>query len=120
MWPSLAGTNFALTSALCAVNDIRKLAPNGVVGSYPVIPVRLRATCTKRGCAAAKKPIRIWMEVSDRTSSTRPLITGNMHDWVVVNENMAKALVAKRYHYQFVFPATPTGSGIPMATLPAS
>ena len=27
----------------------------------------------------------------------------NMHDWVVANENMAKALAAKGYHYQFVF-----------------
>ena len=27
----------------------------------------------------------------------------NMHDWVVANENMAKALAAKGYPYQFVF-----------------
>jgi hypothetical protein len=26
-----------------------------------------------------------------------------MHDWVLANENMAKALAAKGYHYQFVF-----------------
>ena len=26
-----------------------------------------------------------------------------MHDWVVANENMAKVLAAKGYHYQFVF-----------------
>ena len=26
-----------------------------------------------------------------------------MHDWVVANENMAKVLTAKGYHYQFVF-----------------
>jgi hypothetical protein len=26
-----------------------------------------------------------------------------MHDWVLANENMAKALAAKNYHYQFVF-----------------
>ena len=26
-----------------------------------------------------------------------------MHDWVVANENMAKAVAAKGYHYQFVF-----------------
>ncbi len=30
----------------------------------------------------------------------------NMHDWVVANENMAKVLAAKGYHYQFVFAAT--------------
>jgi hypothetical protein len=27
----------------------------------------------------------------------------NMHDWVVANENMAKVLAAKGYHYQFTF-----------------
>ena len=27
----------------------------------------------------------------------------NMHDWVVANENMARVLAAKHYHYQFVF-----------------
>jgi hypothetical protein len=26
-----------------------------------------------------------------------------MHDWVVANENMAKVLASKGYHYQFVF-----------------
>ena len=25
------------------------------------------------------------------------------HDWVLANENMAKVLAAKHYHYQFVF-----------------
>src|SRR5579862_5860584 len=46
------------------------------------------------------KPIRIWMEVSDRDN----LITrDNYHDWVLANENMAKVLAAKGYHYQFIF-----------------
>jgi enterochelin esterase-like enzyme len=46
------------------------------------------------------KPIRIWMEVGDRDNlSTRD----NMHDWVLANENMARELAAKGYHYQFVF-----------------
>src|SRR2546423_5377466 len=49
---------------------------------------------------APKKPLRIWMEVSDRDNlSTRD----NYHDWVLANENMAKALAAKGYPYQFVF-----------------
>ena len=26
-----------------------------------------------------------------------------MHDWVLANERMAKALAAKGYHHQFVF-----------------
>jgi len=47
-----------------------------------------------------KKPLRIWMEVSDRDNlSTRD----DYHDWVLANENMAKVLAAKGYHYQFVF-----------------
>jgi enterochelin esterase-like enzyme len=46
------------------------------------------------------KPLRIWMEVGDRDNfSSRD----NLHDWVVANENMAKVLAAKGYHYQFVF-----------------
>ena len=46
------------------------------------------------------KPIRLWMEVGDRDNlSTRD----NFHDWVLANENMAKVLAAKGYHYQFVF-----------------
>src|SRR3954467_6442972 len=47
-----------------------------------------------------RKPIRIWMEVGDRDNlSTRD----DYHDWVLANENMAKVLAAKGYHYQFVF-----------------
>jgi enterochelin esterase family protein len=49
------------------------------------------------------KPIRIWMEVGDRDLFNPNLMRDNMHDWVVANENMAKVLAAKGYHYQFVF-----------------
>ena len=46
------------------------------------------------------KPLRIWMEVGDRDHlNTRD----NYHDWVLANENMAKVLAAKGYHYQFIF-----------------
>src|SRR6266567_3977904 len=46
------------------------------------------------------KPIRLWMHVSDRDNlNTRD----DYHDWVLANENMAKVLAAKGYHYQFVF-----------------
>jgi enterochelin esterase family protein len=49
---------------------------------------------------SAVKPIRLWMEVGDRDNiSTRD----NFHDWVLANENMARVLAAKGYHYQFVF-----------------
>jgi len=49
---------------------------------------------------APAKPLRIWMEVGDRDNFSA---RDNLHDWVVANENMAKALAAKGYHYQFVF-----------------
>jgi iron(III)-enterobactin esterase len=50
-----------------------------------------------------RKPIRIWMEVGDRDLFNPNVMRDNMHDWVVTNENVAKALAAKGYHYQFVF-----------------
>ncbi len=49
------------------------------------------------------KPLRIWMEVGDRDLLSPNVMRDNMHDWVAANENMAKVLVAKGYHYQFVF-----------------
>ncbi len=49
------------------------------------------------------KPIRIWMEVGDRDLYNPNVMHDHMHDWVVANENMAKVLAAKGYHYQFVF-----------------
>lgn len=63
------------------------------------------------------KPLRIWMEVGDRDN----LITrDNMHDWVLANENMAKVLAAKAYHYQFVFArnAGHTDRAVKQQTLP--
>src|SRR5579872_3760465 len=50
-----------------------------------------------------RKPIRIWMEVGDRDLYNPNAMRDNMHDWVVANENMAKALAAKGYTYQFLF-----------------
>ena len=50
-----------------------------------------------------RKPIRIWMEVGDRDLLNPNVMRDDMHDWVVANENMAKVLAAKGYHYQFVF-----------------
>ncbi len=49
------------------------------------------------------KPVRIWLEVGDRDLFNPNVMRDNMHDWVVANENMAKVLAAKGYHYQFVF-----------------
>lgn len=50
-----------------------------------------------------RKPIRIWMEVGDKDLYNPNVMRDNMHDWVLANENMARALAAKKYHYQFVF-----------------
>jgi enterochelin esterase-like enzyme len=49
------------------------------------------------------KPIRIWMEVGDQDLLNPNVMRDNMHDWVVANENLAKVLADKGYHYQFVF-----------------
>lgn len=49
------------------------------------------------------KPLRIWMEVGDRDFLNPNVMRDNMHDWVLANENMAKVLAAKGYHYQFAF-----------------
>ncbi|HUP05288.1 MAG TPA: alpha/beta hydrolase-fold protein [Bryobacteraceae bacterium] len=46
------------------------------------------------------KPIRAWLEVADRDNFGG---RDGYHDWVEANENMAKVLAAKGYHYQFVF-----------------
>ncbi len=52
---------------------------------------------------SSPKPLRIWMEVGDKDLLNPNAMHDNMHDWVVANEQMAKVLAAKHYHYQFVF-----------------
>jgi enterochelin esterase-like enzyme len=66
------------------------------------------------------KPIRIWMEVGDRDLLNPNVMRDDMHDWVVANENMAKVLAAKGYHYQFVFArnAGHTDGAVKRQTLP--
>jgi iron(III)-enterobactin esterase len=49
------------------------------------------------------KPLRIWMEVGDRDLYNPNVMRDNMHDWVLANEQMARVLAAKGYHYQFTF-----------------
>jgi enterochelin esterase-like enzyme len=66
------------------------------------------------------RPIRIWMQVSDKDNIGPD---GDvMHDWVIANENMAKVLAAKGYHYQFVFArnAGHTDRAVKEQTLPAA
>jgi hypothetical protein len=66
------------------------------------------------------KPLRIWMEVGDRDLLNPNVMRDEMHDWVLANENMAKALAAKNYHYQFVFAqnARHCDGGVKQQTLP--
>jgi enterochelin esterase family protein len=66
------------------------------------------------------KPLRIWMEVGDRDLLNPNIMRDNMHDWVLANENMAKALAAKGYHYQFTFArnAGHCDGGVKQQTLP--
>ncbi len=67
-----------------------------------------------------RKPLRIWMEVGDRDLFGPNVMRDNMHDWVVANEDMAKVLAAKGYHYQFVFArnAGHTDRAVKQQTLP--
>jgi enterochelin esterase-like enzyme len=67
-----------------------------------------------------KKPIRLWMEVGDKDNYNANTMRDNMHDWVVANEQMARALAAKGYHYQFVFArnAGHTDGAVKRQTLP--
>ncbi len=53
--------------------------------------------------ASPAKPLRIWFEVSDCDLLNPNAMHDGMHDWVLANENMAKALASRGYHYQFVF-----------------
>jgi iron(III)-enterobactin esterase len=63
------------------------------------------------------KPIRLWMEVGDKDNFNG---RDDYHDWVLANENMAKVLAAKGYHYQFVFArnAGHTDRAVKQQTLP--
>ncbi len=67
-----------------------------------------------------RKPIRIWMEVGDKDLFNPNIMRDNMHDWVEANERLAKALAAKKYHYQFVFAenAFHVDRAVKMQTLP--
>jgi enterochelin esterase-like enzyme len=67
-----------------------------------------------------RKPIRLWMEVGDKDLLNPNVMRDEMHDWVVANENMAKVLAAKGYHYQFVFAqnAGHTDGAVKRQTLP--
>jgi enterochelin esterase family protein len=68
------------------------------------------------------KPLRIWMQVGDRDLMNPNIMRDDMHDWVLANERLAKALTDKRYHYQFVFSrnAGHCDRAVKLQTLPAA
>jgi iron(III)-enterobactin esterase len=70
--------------------------------------------------SSPRKPIRMWMEVGDMDLLNPNGMRDNMHDWVAANENMAKVLAAKGYHYQFIFArnAGHTDRAVKQQTLP--
>jgi enterochelin esterase family protein len=51
---------------------------------------------------SAKKPIRIWLHVSERDNGW-DRDEASLHNWVMANERMAAELKAKGYNYRFVF-----------------
>jgi iron(III)-enterobactin esterase len=67
-----------------------------------------------------RKPLRVWMEVGDRDLLNPNVMRDGMHDWVVANEDMSKALAARGYRYQFVFArnAGHVDRGVKAQTLP--
>ncbi|MEO6079573.1 MAG: alpha/beta hydrolase-fold protein [Steroidobacteraceae bacterium] len=51
---------------------------------------------------SARKPIRIWMHVSQNDNGATSAAAG-MRNWVIANQRMAAVLKAKGYAYQFVY-----------------
>ena len=49
-----------------------------------------------------RKALRIWMHVSENDLRSRDE-EATLHNWVMANDRMAKALKEKKYPYQFVF-----------------
>ncbi len=70
---------------------------------------------------AAKKPIRVWLQVSDKDNG-HDKDEGTHHNWVMANERMAAVLKEKGYDYRFVFckGAGHTDGRVTKQTLPAA
>jgi enterochelin esterase-like enzyme len=68
------------------------------------------------------KPLRIWLQVSDRDLLNPNVMRDEMHDWVLANQHMARVLAAKGYQYQFVFSRNSDHCDRPtkLQTLPAA
>ena len=71
--------------------------------------------------AAERKPIRIWLEVSEKDNgATRD--EASYHNWVMANQRMAAVLKAKGYQYRYVFAegAGHTDGRVTRQTLPGA
>jgi enterochelin esterase-like enzyme len=68
-----------------------------------------------------KKPIRIWLHVSDKDNGWDK-DEASHHNWVMANERMAAELKAKGYDYRYVFAknAGHTDGKVTRQTLPAA
>lgn len=68
-----------------------------------------------------KKPIRIWLEVSEKDNGW-DRDEASLHNWVMANQRMAAALKAKGYDYRYVFAknAGHTDGKVTRQTLPAA
>ena len=70
---------------------------------------------------AAKKPIRVWLEVSERDNGW-DRDEASLHNWVMANQRMAAELKAKDYDYRYVFAknAGHTDGKVTWQTLPGA
>lgn len=50
----------------------------------------------------APKPLRVWLQVGENDNGAKNT-AADLHNWVIANQRMARALKAKGYHYQFVY-----------------
>jgi enterochelin esterase-like enzyme len=70
---------------------------------------------------AAKKPIRVWLEVSENDNG-HDRDEASFHNWVMANQRMAAELKAKEYDYRYVFAkaAGHTDGRVTKQTLPSA
>lgn len=71
--------------------------------------------------AAAKKPIKIWLEVSEKDNGW-DRDEASLHNWVMANQRMAEVLKKKGYDYRYVFAknAGHTDGKVTWQTLPSA
>lgn len=68
-----------------------------------------------------RKPLRVWLQVSENDNGSRRN-EASLHNWVMANRRMARALKAKGYAYRYVFArgAGHTDGRVTRQTLPAA